>query len=665
MPIETVKKTDLHEFWQSRIYTARNRLQRTKKETKWARWAQMADMEREDRFHFAESARRDLRLDVIGERPVITLEAYRNSDARMELPQTRLAEIELDREENWDALTRVADDASLAGIGWIRADWFVEGELDESNLSEEEESAARQEAQQEAAQLLAGQAVPVNPESAHSIHIAVKSDYLDRLGVDATSRGLLEANIKAHKDLEPTMPAAGFKLTRVNPADMIFDDTAIEFRYVDWIAERVVKRVEDVKNDPDLKNTANLVGKSEVKRRGYRKRRTRRGSGYAPGVVDSGRGGSTVGALPAERYEVLWYIHDFRDNKLIVIAEEHPDKKVLKEEDWPYPDVTYYPLVFDHARDSIEGISDYAKMEYPAKVRSDIQERWVQHIGQHSRRKVIHTKQFLDEKGKAAFNDPAKTLVEVEAIQGQHAVLEDVPINPDAYRVDSVMQDNINRFIGSSDVHQGVGKNTASATEASIVDAARGRVIQERRGKISRMLTWVLRQMFAYYKMFGTEKIFLQRGASPDKDLILDPEDLTEDMWITIDTDSLSAANRELQRQQIRQAIEVINASPWMMELLGEAGMTELLRQYLRAQGLIKNPDALLQEAAAQREAMGQMMPIADEAARKAGGGGPTTPGRLTGRSQAGPQTLNPGGPNPTAAAGVPGAASQTAPTSV
>jgi len=430
----------------------------------------------------------------------------------------------------------------------------------------------------------------------------------------------------------------------VHPSNIVFDETADEWRYVRWVAERSIQTLEEVKTNKQFSNTSQLKGKEEVRRRGYRRGSRRRGVRY--------RGDSapvTAGiAEEEEKFEVLWYIHDLENEKLIVIAEDNPAKKPLLETEWPYDGTIYYPCVFDRETDGIEGISDYKKIIYPCELREEIQRRWVEHLRLHSRRKIMLLEGILDNKGRSQLEDPNQTIVDAKSMNG-YAVLDRVDINRDAYQVDGVMAENVNRMLGSSDVHQGVAGKSESATEASIIDAARGRVVRDRRKKVASMLVWVIRRIFNYYKKFGTQSLFLARGVGPVSGVVLDPDDICEEVWVTVDNDTLSAANAELNRTLIRQAVEVITASQWMMEGLGEKGRLEVLRQFLRSQKVINDPDTILNEARleqiARQEAQAMLAQVAapgvqgapgapggpQPAARNVGGGGPQMPGRQAG----------------------------------
>jgi len=644
-----------HDLWQSRVLNARRRLNRDTKESEWARWAKLSDIEDYKRLSFTEAARRDIKLDVVGERPVIKVEAYKISDQASEQPQTRLAEIELDRAENWDAVTRVVEDTSIAGIGWLRADWYIEGEMPampESTNEQDTEQVSR--ANQHVAAILAGQPAEIADDDDHAIHVRIEGASLNDFGMNPQQRGMLHAHVREHQDLMPALPPAGFRMSRVHPSNIVYDETADEWRYVRWVAERSIQTLEEVQGNKSFSNTSQLKGKEEIRRRGYRRGSRRRGVRYRGDsyLVTGGVAGEE------EKFEILWYIHDIENEKLIVIAEDNPAKKPLLEADWPYDGPIYYPLVFDRETDGIEGISDYRKINYPCSLREEIQTRWIEHLRLHSRRKILLLEGMLDNKGRGQLEDPDQTIVEAKNLNGIN-VLDRVDINRDAYQVDTVMAENVNRMLGSSDVHQGVGKSSGSATEASILDASRGRVVRDRRKKVASMLVWAIRRMFNYYKMFGTQPLFLARGVGPVSGVILDPDDISEEVWVTVDNDTLSAANAELNRNLIRQAVEVITASQWMMEGLGEKGRMEVLRQFLRSQKIINDPDTILNEAKLEQQARAEMQaelarlaapgmgtpgaPGAPQPAPRGVEGGGATPGGMTGGQMTSALQVSPG----------------------
>lgn len=632
MGIDNIPDAKLHEYWLAKLRRAHKRLNRDRKQVEWAKWASLANVENYMQLSFTEPARRDFKLEVLGERPTIKIETWRQADRIMEAAQTKLCDLELGREENWKAVAKVVDDAGLAGIGWLRADWYTSAEDAEDN-AEDAEAKAAQSANQHIAGILSGAGASVAEDDIHSIHVAIEGAALNTFGLTSSQQQALKSHIEEHEAALPLSAPAGFVLSRIHPANMLWDDTADDIRYMEWIAERSVERLEDVKANKRYSHTANLTGQVEVRRVGY-KRKAKRVVGTAHPGTSSHEDGLVN--TDEDKWVVLWHIHNLRTNQLIVVCETSIDKKPLLVTDWPYPSSIYYPLVFDEETDGIEGISDYKRMYYPCVKRADIQERWLAHLDIHSRRKIIHEAEWADAKGMEALKDPKQTCVEVASLGG-YRVLEDVPINPDSYRIDALMKDNINRSLGTGEAAQGVGFGANSATEAGHVDAARGRVLKDRRERVAAMLKWVCTKILEYYREFGTERLFLERGISPENDLVLDPSDIVTSVTITVDTDATSAANQELDRQQKRQAIELINASPWMIELLGTAGRVELMKAYLRSQNIFQNPDAILRDGAQEMLARGTMMPPLDKAVRQTGQTGQqpgTVAGQMTGNVQ-------------------------------
>ena len=632
------RRADVYEFWLDRIQTAKERLGREQKESQWAEWARYSAMENTRRFHFSEASLRDIKLDIVGERPALKIEAKLGKDILLEPALQRLAEVELDRPQNWEAIGRVVDDVSLAGIGWLAADW-VGPVMPEPGLSEQEEAAQIMLARQHLQALLTGMRVPVSDTDAHEIHLEIESQALAEFGLDPMIRNLLKAHLEEHEAWLPSRAPTYFRLRRVYPGSILYDDTADEFQYADWVAERSVERLEDIQANQELKNTANLTGRAEIRRRGYRKRSDRPSlrTGGIPGWANYN---AMIGHHPEDQlYEVVWRIHDIRENRLIVITEDHPDRKPLLEDEYTYPGVAYYPLVFERDPDNVEGVSDYQKIIHPANVRNEIHQTWIKHLARHAVRKILYTTGFLDSQGEAQLADPNRPNVKVKSLEG-YRVLDPVAITPDAYRIDTVMQDNINRMLGAADVHQGIGGQAGTATEATMLDATRGRVVRYRRRQVAGMIRWALERMFAYYRSFGSEKLFLRRGLSPNRDLVLDPDDIPEELWIIVDTDTLSAINQDLDRQLSRQAVEIITASPWMMEGLGTAGRREVLARFLRAQRIVREPEQILEEAEAERR--DQMMMMQQAARMEQGPGIEGMGGQASGSALAGVQPSMP-----------------------
>jgi len=88
------------------------------------------------------------------------------------------------------------DDASLAGIGWLRADWFVEGEVENTELSESDEAAQVRLAHEHLAALLAGQEAAVQDTDAHSVHVAIEGSAVAGFGLTAAQRNAVAGHVK-------------------------------------------------------------------------------------------------------------------------------------------------------------------------------------------------------------------------------------------------------------------------------------------------------------------------------------------------------------------------------------------------------------------------------------------------------------------------------------
>jgi hypothetical protein len=239
---------------------------------------------------------------------------------------------------------RILLDAFLTPYGVKKLGWSTDIEQRVFDLVQEPEADFGNDVENDLLALLSGTRTRVTNEQDHEVHIETKTRFLQQPGEDMPEEivGIIEDNVDMHRRMQDR-PQPDPNTTihwespfgqRWKPQHFFVDPLAQDgIKDAQWIAFKSVRRLEDVKMNPNYNHTQDLKGN------------TRPDDAPVPTGSEDMRSEDDFGLVTL--YEV--WARDFplsnskRKNCLIVFAEGH-DKPLREEEEWPYSTLEDFPV---------------------------------------------------------------------------------------------------------------------------------------------------------------------------------------------------------------------------------------------------------------------------------------------------------------------------------
>lgn len=301
----------------------------------------------------------------------------------------------------------------------------------------------------------------------------------DDLSTDAPDVGSARVRKRVeYNDLvHPNMPW----ILSAHPGSVIFPDKCVDIHSARWVAFESVRSYEDVKADPRLTNTADLM----------------------PGVSD----GHLVTRSSSNRVTdgvVLWEVRDKKTGLVFVLAPHAINTRVddkclfISEDDMQINGrVPCYPLIFNNDDEVIWGISD---SQIISPQQGEVNEIRTQ-IRNHRR---IAIAKILAEAG-AITPDEKSKLIDGNAgavieVKNMAAIKEMNPMQIPAALIEAegIISSEVQQLLGLG-VNQfgeyAPGSADRSATESNIVNAATQIRVDERRDACADLLTDIVNDM--------------------------------------------------------------------------------------------------------------------------------------------------------------------------
>ena len=622
------RKKQQYGFWTAELERANRKLERDARLDEWEkfrRYQTYLDLPEGQEWNFVNSPIRDLADDVTGERPEITVEVRRTNEEFLVSQLEALALDMRDHPELWPTMRRIVSDALWLGIGWSRREWD-DGDLPGMPGGESfQQGTANEQAEQtriageELVMKLFLQPMAVLPTDIHWLHVE-RHRMAESRGATLEARNALGDHIREHETFTAVSDRAQPRIRQVRPEDMLYDPEALAWDRVGWVAEHTVEFL-----DPDYRNTSALEGVTETL-----------------DAEPDDKEGDTV--LPPDdperdpgiRVVKIWRILDLRGGeggvwgdkdytgpRLIVLADDHPGGVPLAVLPAPYRGNIYQPLVVVPVRRQIEGVP-LPRMIERAQAAQDFTYRARQTaVEQAPKQKMVADKSlFASEAEWRAFQTPGVNVRATQFDKSKLSVIDPPQINPAIYEFADSVSEFINRALRSAEVSQGVSGGAKFATEIQALEAARGRGVKSFREAAADFVSTAVRGMFWDYHDFGTTEILTRAsGGVGLARNALNPWEIPLDLIVRVDVDSLSSVNRDLQKKQIIELLELLNGAPQFMTLMSFDGQVQLFTRALRLFGF-KDPESMLRPA---DEATTPMM--ANQANSEGGSAVPGSPG--------------------------------------
>ena len=593
-------KESTYSKWSRKIDEAVKKLELNEKKNKWRQNAEylagtvQTKGGSEPLCNEVSVAARDTGYVIYPDNPFPAIRVYRQEDEEMTEVLEKLLHQEMHKAKLVDVARQVIQDNRIAGIGFFKIAY--EAKWDELHADKTMELIEKTDSatiasnlvliNQENQALLMSQPVNINSTDFHQLHIAGHSKAQEGMNADDPRYYIIEEHKKQHILQAKPLVATTISIKRVAPHNFIYDPDATCWEDRQWEAERTIQSIADLKANPLLKNVegvaANLASRSD--------RLEDSEAGEVNLQADSLNPEEGVGTIgDDEKYVEVWNIHDIKNNKLIIMARPHKERKVLYEGEFPYSQEIpiYVRLVFNEINDKIEGVPD---LDYVIAIQKELVEIWKkrrEHVKRFGLNKLLRERGAWDDLALSQFRDPNQYEVEVPPGAIAKTMVFQPAAHPgDAYSYEKQLREDIRRYMGVQEVMQDIPKSE-TATQAQILGNWFNSKLEFKRAQVARAIAEIGKAILLLHKQFTeTELMIRLTGLEGTRWISVDPKDIPEDFEVEITAKSWQDANPEVKKRQWTEVLQLLLQMP-------EVDRTAVIRKTLEIHG-ISNPDQYL-----------------------------------------------------------------------
>lgn len=419
-------------------------------------------------------------------------------------------------------------------------------------------------------------------------------------------------------------------ISRISPLDFLVDPEAKDHFLSDaaWIAFKWVKRLEDVKDNPDFKDTENLQSNYRVK-----DPKTNSGVQIA--------GDSDKSELSADWDRVEgWDIWDKRTKKIYVYVPGHI--KLLQERDWPL-ETDGFPveiLFFNENPDSLFPISDVDIIRRGQDELNWIRSYQLEHIKNISQRKwAVKAGTIEQEEIEKLIYGPDGTIIETNGNPNDTIIpLRDSNISQDIYLVANDTKRAALETSGVSEFERGGARKFETAAEPVLIAQSTGIRRDERTGILESFIIHIMRKFSQILQQtmepmsiplaqetgeeiarFASSK--LEKIAGTEDAALMIPwlnaskNDIKGEYEFSIEVGSTRPINQEIRKQDILTLTQVLMDSPYVNNLEGTRRILEAF-EIRDIDKLLKTDEQVQAEQQAAMEAQTQSQIAIDQPKR-------------------------------------------------
>jgi hypothetical protein len=411
---------------------------------------------------------------------------------------------------------------------------------------------------------------------------------------------------------------------RVSPFDVTVPALSSNRHDLPWISHMTVRRLQDVKDTPYFKNTSDLKPSSRATEVLLNR------SGKARRAAES------YSSDPMDEYVIIEEIWDCSEGCIYTLAEDHPDALEVKPNEYTFLDSRhpFEMLGFNFIPDVFYPLSEIEPWEPQLHELNDIRTQQCIHRKRYNRRYVYVEGEFTPAALEQLQNGEDGALIPTTAEDARAAVVpvQDANLPTDVYQTEQNIKRDITTIGGITDYQRGsAAQGAKSATEASIVEAHSNLRSEERLDVVSTFAQRIIRNLGMICQNFmDQEQVFPIVGDDAILWAKVDKKAIQGEMMFGVVYGSSAAVNRDVEKQQILQAYEMLAQDPLYDPIKVRS---EFLRKVL---GVVDPASWLRKDIAA-------MMKQAEEQAIQdaMANGGPAIPG------QGRPAPGNGNGPGP------------------
>jgi len=450
---------------------------------------------------------------------------------------------------------RAVKDFLILGHGWVKVGWrFIE---QEQSLSDTEREEMMQQGLMEADRYAEG--VPLMAGD-------LPTDEDIRNGVPKTESRVV--------DDRPFVE-------RVSPFDIFVDPEATCMDDATWIAQRVVRPLEEAQRDKRYRQST--------------RRKLSADAGLNPRYTDDyerNRSGTDI-----ERVTV-WEFYDMENNTMSVLSS-NGDDFLIDPKPMPYAYGQPFVMVRNYdVPDHFYPMGDLEAIEPLQEELNKTRTQLVQHRKRYARKYLYHERSFGPEGRSALEADDDGRLVPVvdenRPLSEVVVPMPQIPISPEIYNHSAIIEDDINTVSGLSEYARGgMPEIRRTATEASILaDAQNARasdklaIIELGIGAIARRIIQLMQQY-----MTGDQMARITGKNGDNLYIPFSRDDIVGEYDFDVEAGSTQPMNDTIRKQQ---AVSLLNA---VAPLVGTVIDPSALARHVLQQGFgIKNPEKFLMQ---------------------------------------------------------------------
>lgn len=457
--------------------------------------------------------------------------------------------------EMHDPFREAVKDALVIGHGWAKVLWTYE-EVD-SEMTEEEFAEAFAVAERD--ERLRAEAD--GDEAADDVTIA---------------RSLLDSQTTSVED-RPV-------IERISPWDMFVNPEATSLRDATWIAQRVVRHVEDVRNDPAYSKTA----RESIN-----------------GGLDQSFGGTSRhdGEHVSHEMVAVWEFYDLRRGTMCVFGGAEPDGYLIRPRKMPYSFGHPFEMLANYqVPDHFYPIGDLEMILPLVKELSKTRSEMMNHRAKYARKYLVRSHAIKGNQAHKLASKRDGEIIEVEddsvPLGDVVAPVQQVPMDAGLYAWTETIEGDIVDVSGVSEFARGgQSQIRRTATEASLLQDAQNARLAEKLDRVEGFLAALAKRLLQINQQFTTgaqvARIVGREGAA-----LWVPytrEDIKGSYDFEIEAGSTQPNNESYRRQSALTMMQAM--APFIQ--LGAVDVNELLRHVLRDGFDIKNPEKFLTQQGA------------------------------------------------------------------
>ena len=374
---------------------------------------------------------------------------------------------------------------------------------------------------------------------------------------------------------------------RVSPFDVFIDPEATCMEDAKWVAQRIVRSLEEAKKDKRYKASArrNLSADSLLN----------------PLFAPSDRQEQEEYLIEEER-TVVFEFYDIVNNTMAVVPQSGDEFLV---EPAPMPYAYGQPFVMMRNYDVPDYFYPMGDLESIESLQLELDKTRSQLVNarkRYARKYLFHERSFGPEGREALESDEDGRLVPVvdenKPLSEVVIPMPQTPLSADIYNFSAIIEEDINTVSGVSEYARGqMPEIRRTATEASIIADAGNSRVAEKLATVELAIAHVARRVVQVMQQFMTGEHMARVATRGPQDMFIKyaRDDIVGEFDFSVEAGSTQPINDTVRK---RQAVEMMQA---MAPLVGTViDPTALARYVLQHAFAVKDPDKFIMQQPAQ-----------------------------------------------------------------